>query len=112
MAAILTSRFSLATRCSSLVSRGSLNSVHQFGSIGSAFGRLRAGFTASFGPANQDAGDDQPGALKSGPTVQPPSAVAPSNPATKASFAVSVIGVIQRSSAAGAFQWATAAARL
>ena len=91
VAATLTSRFSEATRRSSSVSSGSLNSVHQSTSIGSATGMLGGGFTASFGPANHDPGEAQPGLLKSGPTVQPPSAVAPSRAASNTSLALSVI---------------------
>src|ERR1700759_1230342 len=71
MAAAFTSRFCSATRCSRPVSTGSPNSVHQFGSTGSATGMLGGRLTASFGPANQEAGDAQSGRLKSGPTVQP-----------------------------------------
>jgi hypothetical protein len=45
---------------------------------------LRAGFTDSFGPANQDDGDAQAGRLKSGPKVQPVSIVALANAVRRA----------------------------
>src|ERR1700730_16300949 len=69
-AAIATSRFSLATRCSNAVKIGSLNSVHQFGSIGSSTATL----TGALGlpPPNQEPGPLQPGEVKFGPRVVQP----------------------------------------
>src|ERR1700689_2686475 len=70
-AAIATSRFSLATRCSSAVSVGSLNKVHQFGSIGASTVSLTG--ARGLPPPNHDPGPLQLGALKFGPrVVQPP----------------------------------------
>ncbi len=77
MAAVLTSRFSAATRFSSPVKIGILEQAPPSCVDRSAIGVLRAGFTASFGPANQDAGDAHSGRLKSGPKVQPPSVALP-----------------------------------
>src|SRR5580700_11604170 len=68
MVATCTSRFSVATWSSSVVSWSSWNRVHQFGSIGSATGVLATGLG---GWLNQVSGDAQPGDLKSGPMVQP-----------------------------------------
>ena len=64
-AAIATSMFSLATRCSSAVSVGSLNKVHQFGSIGASTVTL-TGAGGGFAP-NQPPGPLQLGAVKFGP---------------------------------------------
>src|SRR5471030_964422 len=96
MTATCTSRFSAATRFSRPVRTGSWNSVHQFGSTGSATATLRSGFTGSFGPANQDSGEAQSGCLKSGPNVQPVSAAAPASPARSARF-LSILSIIWKS---------------
>src|SRR6185312_14882746 len=69
-AAIATSGFSFATRCSSAVSVGSLNNVHQLGSIGASTVWLIGARGSRW---NHDPGPVQSGAVKFGPrVVQPP----------------------------------------
>ena len=59
--ATCTSRFSPATRRSSLVSTGSLNSFHQFGSIAPATATLGSREIGSAFFANQEAGESHSG---------------------------------------------------
>ncbi len=80
MPATRTSRLASATRCSSEVSSGSLNTRHQSGSGGAGTGALcRSLASTTVGrPANHEAGEYQGAGLwKSGPMVQPPAISAP-----------------------------------
>jgi hypothetical protein len=74
MVAMRTLRLAAPTRCSSEVSSGSWNRVHQLGSIFSATGWLSGGGTGVTGlraASNQWVGDHVLGSVHFGPTVQP-----------------------------------------